>query len=174
MKTNLICLLFALLLLSSSSLAQNTPNSDEAKLPTITYPPIFVPTLLPEKSDSWTINIYTEGGIMGSSYLAIALNSEGQYKCGDKGSLNSVPINNKFFQELSKTVKAVQSDFYTKSLSDIPLYCNDCLYSSLSFYRRPGKTNDKKPQSQTDLPDVKDIYQKVLKVINCETDSKKN
>lgn len=161
--------LFIFLLFSTISFAQDTSNTEPEKSPSagITYPPIFAAILLPEQENSWSVNIYIEGGIVGSSDLVVALNSNGKYQCGEEGSVNSIPLTNKSFLEVAQAVKTIQTSFYSKNITTDADSCNDCLYSSLSFYRHSQKDKEQKPQPQTDLPNVKDIYQKVLKAVDC-------
>lgn len=190
MKNSLLFTILSIFLFSIFTFAQDDPKKEEnpttplPEITPVTYPIVFPPILLPETSDSWTINIHTEGGIMGIRYLSLALNSAGKYQCGEKGELRAIPTNSESFLEVDKAVKTFQTSFYSKSLSDRSLYCNDCLYSSLSLYltaktekkdedtQKDKTEKEDENQTKTEIPDVRDIYTKVLKTVDCNTESK--
>lgn len=176
MRFRNLVFLFLLLLSPIFALAQNSPNNEnpDPKKEILTNPAPLI--LLPNTPDSWAINLNKQGGILGTYNFLVAINSNGQFLCGDDDKMRSVSVTTTSFLELSEMVDKFTENIYSKPINEALTYCNDCIYNSLSFYR--NKPEEKTiaanyhSQPTSDAPTVKEVFAKVWQVTKCDENPK--
>lgn len=127
---------------------------------------------LPNSPNSWIINIHQRGGIIGIHKLLVALNSDGKYVCGENGKTKSILQTDQNFLDLAKLIKPIENDIFFKTINEEFAYCNDCLYSTLSFCQQKEKVKDgeivEASSKKTVEPTAKEISEKVWKTVKCD------
>lgn len=127
---------------------------------------------LPDATNSWIINIHQRGGILGIHKLLVAINSEGKYACGENEKVKILALSDAKFVELADLVKPLKEDIFLRAINENVAYCNDCLYSTLSFRQQREKVTDGEIVSASSRKNtdsaVKEIAQKIWKTVNCD------